>query len=330
MVNFSIKTFIFYILLATISFLLFACNSTPTETPRAVLVLHGGAGTITRKNLTPEMEKEYRTTLESALSKGYGILSRGGSSVDAVEKVVSFMEDSPLFNAGKGAVFASNGKNELDASIMDGKTLNAGAVSGITHIKNPIQLARLVMDSSRHILFYGNGAEEFAAMHNVPFVNEDYFFTERRWNSFKNAQKSSKHGTVGVLALDLQGNLAAATSTGGLTNKRFGRIGDSPIIGAGTYANNNTCAVSATGTGEYFIRTNAAATVSALMEFGDRSLQVALNTVIHEKISDLGGTGGLIGLDSKGNVAFAFNTEGMYRGYIKEAGSPVVNIYKDE
>lgn len=308
-----------------------SCNSPnePGFTP--VIAMHGGAGTITRDNMTRDKERDIRTAIDLALKSGFEIMENGGSSIDAVVAAVTVLEDSPHFNAGKGAVFASNGKNELDASIMDGKTLNAGAVSGTKHIKNPIKLARLVMDSSRHVFFYGDGAENFARNHDLEFVPEDYFFTQERWDSFLKAKnrEAEKMGTVGVVALDKSGNLAAGTSTGGLTNKKFGRIGDSPVIGAGTYADNRTCAVSATGTGEYFIRTSAASSVSKLMHLAGKSLQEALDQVIHKDISTLGGSGGFVGIDSRGRVGFSFNTEGMYRGYLYQDEDPVVLFYKD-
>ncbi len=322
-----------WLALITLLLLLISCDKSST-THRFGIVIHGGAGTITRENLSQEMELEYRMVLEQALNTGYAIIASGGSSVDAVEATLVVLEDSYLFNAGKGAVFNSAGKNELDASIMDGKSLQAGAVSGVRHLKNPIKAARMVMDESHHVLLYGGGAETFASEHDLEFVEADYFFTERRWQSLQKARQkavdqSEKHGTVGAVALDRHGNLAAATSTGGLTNKRFGRIGDSPIIGAGNYANNNTCAVSATGTGEYFMRTVAAHNVSSAMEHGGYSLSEALSLVLNNQIGALGGTGGMIGIDKEGNIAMVFNTEGMYRGYYLNNEEPVVKIYAD-
>ncbi len=308
------------------------------------LVIHGGAGTITKATTTPEMEKQYREKLAEALTAGYAVLQNHGASLDAVETVIRMLEDSPLFNAGKGAVFTHEGTNELDASIMDGATLMAGAVAAVKHVKNPISLARLVMEKSPHVMLVGEGAEAFARSHGIEMVPQKYFFTQRRWDQLQKAIEAERqdsikkakgadsteghHGTVGCVALDAAGNLAAGTSTGGTGNKRFGRVGDSPIIGAGTYADNATCAVSCTGDGEYFIRAVAAHSVSALGESGGMTLQAAADSVI-EKIGRIGGTGGLIALDKNGNFAMPFNTEGMYRGYIDEDGKPVVKIYKE-
>jgi len=309
------------------------------------LVIHGGAGTISRGQMSAELEKEYRDKLLEALNTGYEILRKDGSSLDAVEHVIAILEDSPLFNAGKGAVFTHDGTNELDASIMDGKTLKAGAVAAVKHIKNPISLARLVMDQSPHVMLVGDGAEAFAKAHGVELVSQDYFYTKKRWEQFQKAKQQEdsaagghslpsdssnrKHGTVGCVALDRRGNLAAGTSTGGTTNKRFGRVGDSPIIGAGTYANNRTCAVSATGTGEYFIRSVVAHDISALMEYGGMSLQLAAETVVMEKLPKMNGDGGIIAIDKDGKIAMPFNTSGMYRAYIDDEGKPVVKIYKE-
>ncbi len=307
------------------------------------LVIHGGAGTIERSTMTPERERDYRAGLERALKAGYDILKSGGSSLDAAEAAVHVLEDDPHFNAGKGAVFTSAGTNELDAAIMDGKTLKAGTVADIRHIKNPISLARLVMEKSPHVMLVGDGAEKFAQENRVELVDQKYFFTQERWDALqkiKEAEKSGgtgekkfiitdqdRHGTVGAVALDQTGNLAAATSTGGTSNKRPGRIGDSPIIGAGTYANNATCAVSATGDGEYFIRATVAHDVSALMEYRGMKLQDAAQTVLY-KVAKLGGTGGLIAIDKDGNTALPFNTSGMYRGYVDPSGKFVVEIYR--
>ena len=316
---------------------------------KARIVIHGGAGTILKSTMTAEMENEYRQKLTEALTTGYDLLQQGGTSLDAVEAVIRIMEDSPLFNAGKGAVFTHEGTNELDASIMDGKTLKAGAVAGVKHIKNPISLARLVMEQSPHVMMAGEGAEAFAKQHGVEMMPTEYFRTERRWKQLQQALETEQRrsdslkqiklndvpnlkeeelGTVGCVALDKSGNLAAGTSTGGMTNKRYGRVGDSPIIGAGTYANNNTCAVSATGDGEYFIRSAVAHDISALMEYASLSVQAAAEKVI-AKVGKLGGTGGVICLDKDGNFAMPFNTEGMYRAYIDEHGAPVVLIYKE-
>jgi beta-aspartyl-peptidase (threonine type) len=328
------------------------------QNPTLGIVIHGGAGVITRGSLTPEQEKEYRVVLEQAVLAGYKILQSGGTSLDAVEAAVRIMEDSPLFNAGKGAVFTSEGSNELDASIMDGKTLKAGAVATLKHIKNPISLARLVMQKSPHVMMIGEGAEKFARENGVETVPQSYFFTQRRFDALKRIQEEEKkkaeaakegkkislveskkdenrHGTVGAVAVDKFGNLAAATSTGGMTNKKFGRVGDAPIIGAGTYANNNSCAVSATGWGEYFIRLGVARDISAIMEYQAMPVQQAVDAVIQRKLPALGkmdnedADGGVIAIDKFGNIGISFNSEGMYRAYIDMNGKPVVQIYKD-
>lgn len=315
-------------------------------TPKVMLVMHGGAGTITRASMSPEMEKQYRETLEQALRTGHGILMKGGSGVDAVEASIRVLEDSPLFNAGKGAVFTHEGKNELDSAIMEGKTKKAGAVAGVTIIRNPISAARAVMEKSPHVMMVGRGAELFATKVGLEIVDPSYFWTERRWKSLqqelikeqerqKNPNASIKsddetrHGTVGAVALDAAGNLAAGTSTGGTTNKQFGRVGDSPIIGAGTYADNDSVAVSCTGTGEYFIRWTVAKDIAALVQYRGMTVEQAGNEVIHKKLDPVGGDGGAIILDRKGNYAMPFNTEGMYRGWIGADGVPHVLIYKD-
>jgi beta-aspartyl-peptidase (threonine type) len=289
------------------------------------IAIHGGAGTITRKNMTPEKESGYRSKLEEALNTGYSILEKGGLSLDAVEATIRIMEDSELFNAGKGAVFTNAGTNELDASIMDGSNLKAGAVAGVKTVKNPISAARKVMDETWHVMLSGDGADLFAKEQNLEIVDPIYFYTQRRWDSLKKIQ-SEKHGTVGCVALDKNGNLAAGTSTGGLTNKQWGRIGDSPIIGAGTYANNKTCAVSGTGQGEYFIRGNVAYDISAIMEYENLSVGKAARKVI-SKLSDLGGEGGVIAMDSHGNISMPFNTAGMYRGFRKSNSPAKILIY---
>lgn len=304
------------------------------------LVIHGGAGTISRENMTPEREAAYRAQLTKALIKGQSVLTAGGSALDAVESVINLLEDSPLFNAGKGAVFTAQGTNELDASIMDGRTRNAGAVAGVRHIKNPISLARLVMEKSPHVMLSGDGAEIFAGLQGMELVPQSYFFTRRRWESLQqrireegtrqSGSTAEEHGTVGTVVLDRNGNLAAGTSTGGMTYKQYGRIGDSPVIGAGTYANNTTCAVSATGYGEYFIRNVVSYDISAQMEYRGISLREAANEVIMHKLPALGGTGGVIAIDAHGNIATPFNTSGMYRGWALEDGTPVVKIYRDE
>lgn len=316
--------------------------------PKIRFVIHGGAGTILRSEMSAEREKEYRARLTEALMTGYDILKKGGAGLDAVEATIRLMEDSPLFNAGKGAVFTNAGTNELDASIMDGKTLKAGAVASLKHVKNPISLARLVMEKSKHVMMVGEGAETFAKQQGIELVPQSYFYTESRWKALQREKaaeqnkapkdkKQERHhaapfvheyGTVGAVALDQGGNIAAGTSTGGMTNKRWGRVGDSPIIGAGTYANNRTCGVSATGDGEYFIRSVVAHDLSALMEYKGLSLKEAADAVI-EKVGKLGGKGGLIALDKDGNIAMSFNSDGMYRGRIGADGQPVVEIYKD-
>ena len=308
------------------------------------LVIHGGAGTIERSKITPEKERDYRAGLERALAAGYEILKRGGSSLDATEAAVCLLEDDSHFNAGRGSVFTSAGTNEMDAAIMDGKTLAAGAVAGLKHIKNPISLARLVMEKSGHVMIDGEGAESFAKENGIELVDQKYFFTQERWDALQKMKAAEKartgragkafhitdqdrHGTVGAVALDKNGNVAAATSTGGTTNKRPGRVGDTPVIGAGTYANNATCAVSATGDGELFIRATAARDVSALMEYRGLSLKDAAQAVL-DKVAKLGGTGGLVAIDHDGNITLPFNTSGMYRGYVDRDGKFVVEIYK--
>ncbi|MCS5645267.1 MAG: isoaspartyl peptidase/L-asparaginase [Candidatus Marinimicrobia bacterium] len=304
--------------------------SKPTVNKSVVygLVIHGGAGTITKKNMSLEKESAYRDKLTEALAAGFEILEKGGSSMDAVETTIRIMEDSPLFNAGKGAVFTNAGTNELDASIMDGSTLQAGAVAGVKTIKNPISAARKVMEETWHVMLAGDGADNFAKEQGLEIVNNDYFYTERRWKALQKAQDAEKHGTVGCVALDRNDNLAAGTSTGGLTNKRWGRIGDTPIVGAGNYANNQTCGVSGTGQGEYFIRGNMAFDVSALMNYSSLSVEQAARQVI-DKLSGRGGRGGLIAMDKNGNIAMPFNTEGMYRGYYLNGSEPVIKIYND-
>ena len=307
------------------------------------LVIHGGAGTMERAQMMPEREQEYRAGLERSLKTGLEILQRDGSSLDATEAAVRVLEDDPHFNAGKGAVFTSAGTNELDASIMDGQTLKAGAVASVKRIKNPISLARLVMEKSPHVMLDCAGAEAFAKEQGIELVDQKYFFTQERWDALQRIKEADKHGgaggkkfiiseqdrhgTVGAVALDGNGNLAAATSTCGMTNKRPGRIGDSPVIGAGTYANNATCAVSGTGDGEYFIRATVAHDISALMEYRGMPLQDAAQSAL-DKAAKLGGTGGLIAIDKNGNIALPFNTSGMYRGYVDASGKIVVDIYR--
>ncbi len=300
------------------------------------IVIHGGAGSVSKKNMTPEREKKCEEKLRQALAAGYKILENNGTSLDAVEAAIRIMEDSPLFNAGKGAVFTAHGTNELDASIMDGKTRNAGAAAGVKHIKNPISLARLVMERSPHVLLTGDGAETFAKQQGIELVARDYFYTERRWKSLQKAKKkektqkkSTKFGTVGCVALDKSGDLAAGTSTGGMTNKKFGRVGDSPIVGAGTFADNATCAVSATGHGEFFIRWSVAYDISALMAYKNLSLKEAADLVIMKKLKDAGGRGGIIAIDKNGNMAMPFNTPGMFRAFTWK-GKMIVKMFGND
>ncbi|HXC05844.1 MAG TPA: isoaspartyl peptidase/L-asparaginase [Bacteroidia bacterium] len=307
-----------------------------------IILIHGGAGTILRSSMTPELEIQYRKALQSALKQGDEVLKKGGSALDAVEAAIVVLEDNPLYNAGKGSVFTYEGKNEMDASIMCGQTLKAGAVSGLRHVKNPVKLAREVMDHSEHVYLCGSGAEEFAKSRNVTLEPESYFFTQQRYDQLMAIRDSGKtqmdhsdkpsekkFGTVGAVALDMQGNLAACTSTGGMTNKRFGRVGDTPIIGAGTYANNNSCAVSCTGHGELFIRAVVAHDVSCLVEYGKQTLKQACEEVVLHKLVEMGGEGGLIALDRDGNAQLIFNSEGMYRGIKRADGDFEIAIYKD-
>jgi beta-aspartyl-peptidase (threonine type) len=294
------------------------------------IVIHGGAGVITRDKMTPEMDKEYRAALTVALNVGKKILIDGGSALDAVEKTINILEDNPLFNAGKGAVFNHDGKNELDAAIMDGSNLAAGSISGVMDIKNPITAARRVMTNSPHVMLSGAGASQFAKEQGLEIVSPDYFYTDRRFNDLQEALKKEKMGTVGCCALDRSGNLAAGTSTGGMTNKKYNRIGDAPIIGAGTYANNNTCAVSGTGHGEFFIRWTVAHDISALMEYKGFSLKKASDLVVNDKLVKAGGSGGVICVDRLGNVSLTFNSPGMFRGFATADGKEGVYIYKDE
>jgi beta-aspartyl-peptidase (threonine type) len=340
-----------------ISLLLCACNkgNNPSnsadqaqiqiEKETLAIVIHAGAGTILKENISDSMELAYKTVLEKSVRSGYEILENGGTSLDAVETSIRILEDSPLFNAGKGAVFTNAGTNELDASIMEGKTENAGAVAGVTTVKNPITLARAVMEQSEHVMMARKGAETFAKEVGLTLVDPEYFYTESRMKALKRAQhrdsasktsyydpfaKDEKFGTVGCVALDKSGNIAAGTSTGGMTNKRWGRIGDSPIIGAGTYANNSTCGISATGWGEFFIRGVIAYDISAMMEYAGLSLQEAANKVIHEKLPEMGGDGGIIGIDQKGNIATVFNTSGMFRASIDKTGTLSIELYSED
>ncbi|HUR65946.1 MAG TPA: isoaspartyl peptidase/L-asparaginase [Chitinophagaceae bacterium] len=337
---------------------LFVLNKTFSQSPikkmkdKFVLVIHGGAGTILKSQMTPDKEKAYTDALNRALQIGNEILKKGGTALDAVEACVRSMEDDPLFNAGKGAVFNNEGKNELDAAIMDGRTLAAGSVAGLTTVRNPISAARAVMEKSPHVMMIGAGAEKFAKQQGLEIVDPSYFYTESRWKGLQKAKaedsiklkavdsmkrsgvkqpenKDYKYGTVGAVALDRHGNLAAATSSGGMTNKKFGRVGDVPIIGAGTYANNATVAISCTGWGEFFIRLVMAKSISDMMEFGRRSLKQASDEMIMKRLPALGGDGGLIAVDKDGNFSMPFNSEGMYRGYINNTGKTEVKIYKE-
>ena len=301
------------------------------------IAIHGGAGTILRSTMTAELQARYEAGLQQAIDAGYKILAAGGNSLDAVEAAVSSLEDFPLFNAGKGAVFNNEGRHEMDASIMRGKDLAAGAVSGIGNVRNPVQLARIVMERSGHVLLYGAGAETFARAQGLAFENDEYFYTQQRYDQWQQALKEDrvqldhsdkKFGTVGAVALDMHGDLAAATSTGGMTNKRFGRIGDSPIPGAGTYANNDTCAISCTGHGELFIRSVVGHDISCLMEYKGLSLKEACDVVVHDKLVRIGGEGGLVAIDRNGNIEMPFNSEGMYRACMNSAGRHEVLIYK--
>ncbi|MEQ1489530.1 MAG: isoaspartyl peptidase/L-asparaginase [Terricaulis sp.] len=346
-------------LLALAALALTACATAPEPAQRWSIVVHGGAGVIERASLTPEVEAQYRAAMNRALETGGAILDRGGSSLDAVEAVIREMEDDPLFNAGRGAVFTAEGRNELDASIMDGRNRAAGAVAGLTRTRHPISAARAVMEHSRHVMLIGEGAEAFARSQNLEEVDPSYFFTERRWQQLEtnlrannlpipqrpaNAPRAPQaqltypddhqFGTVGVVALDTSGNIAAGT-TGGTTAKRWGRVGDAPILGAGTYAQNGVCGVSATGTGEFFIRVGVARDICARMEFRHESAQQAADHVIAEVGTTTGndgatGDGGVIVLDGRGNVAWAMNTPGMYRASQSAGGSPVVQIFADE
>lgn len=301
---------------------------TRTPTPKTILAIHGGAGTIPRDKLTPEREAAMRADLERALGEGHAILTGGGTSLDAVTRAIVILEDSPYFNAGKGAVFTHEGVNELDAAIMNGATLAAGSVASVRTAKNPILLARAVMERSPHVMLVGPGADRFAEHAGVERVEPDYFRTEERWQQLQDKQKEDKSGTVGAVALDRTGALAAGTSTGGMTNKRWGRVGDSPLIGAGTYAN-AACAVSATGHGEFFIRHAVAHDICARMQYLRVPLERAAHQVVMEDLVRVQGEGGVIALDRDGNVAMPFNSTGMYRGTIGEDGVPHVAIYRE-
>ncbi len=343
----------FMFLSITICFLTFSCKPSNKEikerievskvkAPEYAIVIHGGAGTILRENMSPEKDSSYRAMLNIALDAGEDILANGGSSLDAVEATIHIMEDSPLFNAGRGAVFTHDGKNAHDASIMEGLDHRAGASTGTSNVKYPISLARAVMEKSEHVMMAGVGAESFAAEVGLEQVDAKYFYTERRWNSLQRILEKEeaeleltaddidkKHGTVGCVALDKLGNITAGTSTGGMTNKRYDRIGDSPVIGAGTFADNLTCGVSATGHGEYFIRYTVARDIAAMMEYGGYTLEEASNKIINEKLVEKGGTGGVVALDRYGNISMPFNTSGMYRGW-RKPGEQYVGIYRGE
>jgi len=308
------------------------------------IAIHGGAGTILKSSMTPQKEQDYLNGLKTAIEAGEAILKEGGSAVNAVEAAIKELENNPLFNAGKGSVFSHDEKNEMDASIMDGKNLMAGAVAGVTNIKNPISLAKAVMEKSNHVFLAGAGALSFANEIEAKKESDDYFFEQMRYDQLKEAKKTDsmildhsedkfengekKFGTVGAVALDMHGNIAAGTSTGGMTNKKYGRVGDSPVIGAGTYANNSTCAVSCTGHGEYFIRSVVAYDISSLMEYKGFSLREACDYVVMEKLVKIGGEGGLIAIDSKGNIELPFNSEGMYRAKKSSDSELFIGIYK--
>ena len=307
----------------------YSCNSNKVD---FAIVVHGGAGTILKKNMSDEMELAYKLKLEEAINAGYNILEKNGSSKDAVEQTIKILENSELFNAGKGSVLSNKGVVEMDASIMNGQNLNAGAISGIKTIKNPISAARLVMEKSEHVFLSGEGAEEFAKLQGLDIIDNEYFITETRLKSLLNAKKrdsikDNKFGTVGCVAIDKFGNITSGTSTGGMTNKKWNRIGDVPIIGAGTYANNNTCGISSTGWGEYFIRNVVAYDISSQIEYKKISIDLAAKNTL-KKVKDLGGNGGVIGIDKNGNILMDFNTEGMYRGYKKSDGESEISIYK--
>ena len=340
-----------------LTLLVFTMNTNAQTDSNVILVIHGGAGTILKKNMTPEKEEAYRSKLKEALQAGYAVILNNGTSSDAVVAAINIMEDSPLFNAGKGSVYTNDERQEMDASIMRGSDLNAGAVAGVQTIKNPINAALSVMEKSEHVLLTGAGAQEFAEKNNVEIVDTSYFRSEVRLKQLKRVQdkekmildhdsdrgavdssedefnidyiEDKKFGTVGAVAKDKAGNLCAGTSTGGMTNKRYSRVGDSPIIGAGTYANNETCGVSCTGHGEFFIRNVVAYDVSALMEYAKMTVSQAGNEVIRKQ-SMIGGKGGLIALDRNGNVSMPFNTAGMYRGYVNVNGEIRIFIYEKE
>ncbi len=317
--------------LFTVCFFLITVSVKSQKDKQYAIVIHGGAGNIIKSKISEERQKAYRDKLQEALKLGEQMLKQGKHGTEVVVKVIQVLEESPLFNAGKGAVFTYEGKNELDASIMNGKTMNAGAVAGITNVKSPIELAFNVMEHSKHVMLSGKGASEFAKERGLEIVKPKYFAVRKKNKKQKTDKlKNSKHGTVGCAVLDIYGNLAAGTSTGGMSNKRYGRIGDSPVIGAGTYANNATCAVSCTGHGEYFIRYVVAYTVSALMEMKNMSLKDASNYIINDKLVKAGGSGGLIAVDKNGNINMPFNTKGMFRAFAKSNGESGVFMFKNE
>ncbi|MEN9963543.1 MAG: hypothetical protein RL582_638 [Bacteroidota bacterium] len=312
------------------------------------IVIHGGAGTILKSDMTPQLEEAYVRGLDEAISAGKKILEKGGHAVDAIQGSIKILEDNLLFNAGRGSVFTKKGVQEMDAAIMDGQTLKAGAITGVRNVRNPIQLAYEVMTESNHVFLSGKGANDFAIKRGLKLEPDDYFFSQFRYDQWKEIRdsdtysldhthqdlnelmKDKKFGTVGAVAVDMHGNIAAATSTGGMTNKKYGRIGDSPVIGAGTYANNKTCGISCTGHGELFIRSVAAYDVSALMEYKGLSLQEAMNEVVHKKLVAIKGEGGMIGVDAHGNTAMVFNTAGMYRAMMNQDGDKTIGIYKED
>lgn len=312
------------------------------------IAIHGGAGTILKEDMTPELEKAYLNALEEAIAAGFAVLKMDGTALEAVKAAIVMMEDNLLFNAGRGSVFTKKGIQEMDAAIMNGSTLEAGAIAGVRNVRNPIELALEVLENSNHVFLSGKGAIDFAMKQGVKLEPDDYFFSQFRYDQWKEIRdsdnysldhthqgiqelmKDKKFGTVGAVACDSSGNIAAGTSTGGMTNKKFGRIGDSPVIGAGTYANNKTCAISCTGHGEPFIKAVAAHDVSCIMDYKNKSLNDAMHEVVHEKLIKLGGEGGMIGIDAKGNVSMQFNSVGMYRAYHKSSGEKVVGIYSKD
>jgi beta-aspartyl-peptidase (threonine type) len=314
---------------------------------RYTLAIHGGAGTIVKEDMTRELEQAYQQSLKSALDAGYAVLEEGGSAINAIKATIVIMEDNILFNAGRGSVFTKKGVQEMDAAVMDGRTLGAGAITGVRNVRNPIELAMEVMQNSNHVFLSGKGASDFAIKQGIKLEPDEYFFSQFRYDQWKSIRdsdtysldhthqrleelmKDKKFGTVGAVALDINGNLAAATSTGGMTNKKYGRIGDSPLIGSGTYANNKTCGISCTGHGEMFIRTVAAYDVSCLMEYRGFTLQEAMDEVVNKKLVKLGGEGGMIGVDSLGNAALVFNSRGMYRAVKSSEGLEMVALYDE-